>query len=46
MSRVSRRFVEKPLAFWVTTNDPIQGDDIGGKKLTGNTDKVTVDESR
>lgn len=43
--RVSHRFIQEPLVFWITTDDPIQRDDIGGKKLTGNTDKITVDES-
>jgi hypothetical protein len=44
-SRVSRRFIEEGLVFWITTDDPIQRDDIGGKKLTGNPYEITVDES-
>ena len=44
-SRVSRRFIEEPLVFWVTTDHPIQCDDIDGKKLTGNPYKIAVDES-
>jgi len=34
-SRVSRRFIEEPLVFRITTDDPVQRDDIGGKNLTG-----------
>jgi hypothetical protein len=44
-SRASRRFIEEPLVFWITTDDSIQRDDIGGKKLIGNADKIAVDES-
>ena len=43
--RVSYRFIQEPLVFWITTDDPIQRDDVGGEKLTGNADKITVDES-
>ncbi len=42
---VSHRFIQEPLVFWITTDDPIQRDDVGGRKLTGNVDKITVDES-
>jgi hypothetical protein len=42
---VSRRFIKEPLVFWITTDDPIQRDDVGGKKLTGNPYKITVNES-
>ena len=45
MSRESRRFIKKLLVFWITTDDPIQRDDISGKKLTGNPDEITVNES-
>ena len=45
MIRMSRRFIHEPLVFWITTDDPIQRDDIGGKKLTGNPYEITVDES-
>jgi hypothetical protein len=41
----SRRFTKKPLVFRITTDDPIQRDDVSGKKLTGNPDEITVDES-
>ena len=43
--RVSHGFIQEPLVFWVTTDDPIQRDDISRKKLTGNPDEITVDES-
>ena len=43
--RVSHGFIQEPLVFWVTTDDPIQRDDIGGDKLTSNLYKITVDES-
>lgn len=42
---MSGRFIEEGLVFWITTDDPIQRDDIGGKKLTGNRYEITVDES-
>jgi hypothetical protein len=42
---VSRRFIEEGLVFLITTDDPIQRDDIGGEKLTGNPYEITVDES-
>src|SRR5438477_5643664 len=44
-SRVSRRLLKQRFIFRVTADDPIQGDDIGRKKLTGNPDEITVDES-
>ena len=44
-SRESRRFIKKPLVFRITTNDPIQRDEIGDKKLPGNPYEITVDES-
>jgi len=44
-TRESRRFIKQPLVFWITTDDPIQRDHIGGKKPTGNLYKITVDES-
>ena len=43
--RVSHRFIQEPLVFWITTDDPIQRDNVSGKKLTGHADKITVDES-
>jgi hypothetical protein len=43
--RVSHRFIQEPLVFWITTDDPIQRDDVRGKKLTGNADEIPVDES-
>jgi len=27
------RFLQQPLVLWVTTDDPIECDDVGGKKL-------------
>jgi hypothetical protein len=45
VTRVSHGFIQEPLVFWITTDDPIQRDDVRGKKLTGNADKITVDES-
>ena len=44
-SGVSRRFLKEGFVFCKTTDDPIQRDDIGRKKLTGNPDEITVDES-
>ena len=44
-SRVSRRFIEEPLVCWITTDDPIQRNDIGGKELTGNPYEIAMDES-
>src|SRR5438132_8548641 len=44
-SRVSRRFIEEGFVFWITTDDPIQRDDVDLKQLPGNADKITVDES-
>ena len=43
--RVSHRFIQEPLVFWITTDHPIQRDEVGGKKLTGHAEKITVDES-
>ena len=43
--RVSHRLTQELLVFWITTDNPIQRDDIGGKKLAGNADKITVNES-
>jgi hypothetical protein len=37
--------MEEGLVFWITTDDSIQCDDIGGKKLTGSAYEITVDES-
>ena len=37
--RVSRRFIQQPLVFWITTDHPVQCDDVGGNKLTGTGDK-------
>jgi hypothetical protein len=44
-SGVSRRFLKEGFVFCITTDDPIQRDDVGGKKLTGNPYEITVDES-
>jgi hypothetical protein len=44
-SGVSGRFLKEGFVFCRTTDDPIQRDDIGHKKLTGNPDEITVDES-
>jgi hypothetical protein len=44
-SRVPRRFLKEGFVFCITTDDPIQCDDIGRKKLTGHPDEITVDES-
>jgi hypothetical protein len=43
--RVSHGFIQEPLVFWITTNDPIQRDDVRGKKLTGNAAEIPVEES-
>jgi len=44
-SGVSRRFLKEGFVFCKTTDDPIQRDDIGRKKLIGHPDEITVDES-
>jgi hypothetical protein len=44
-SRVSRRFLKQRFVSCITADDPIQRDDIGRKKLTGNSYEITVDES-
>ena len=44
-SRESHRFIEKPLVFRITTDNPIQRDDISGKELIGHLYKITVDKS-
>src|SRR5881397_2421067 len=43
--RVLRPLLKKGFVCCVTTNDPIQRDDIGRKKLTGNPYEITMDES-
>jgi hypothetical protein len=43
--RASHGFSQEPLVFWITTDDPIQCDDVGRNKLTGDADKITLDES-
>ena len=44
-SGVSRRFLKEGLVCCITTDDPIQRHDVGGKKLTANPYEITVDES-
>src|SRR4026207_219932 len=41
----SHRFLQQPLVLWVTTDDPIECDDVGGNKLTCHADKIPADES-
>src|SRR6476620_4955723 len=42
---VSHRFPQEPLVLRVTTDDPIECDDVGGRKLTRHADKIPADES-